>query len=381
MQRSRLAVLVITCVLTVSTLFAVPLPVGADTLPRKLSDRVFWELVTDFSENIADPSFTVDNFVSNERAYQDVVPELKLRSQKNGVYLGVGPDQNFTYIVAFQPRMAFIVDIRRQNLVQHLLYKSLIEMSRNRADFISRLFSRQRPRGLRNSSTAEQLFAAFNAVEPSEMLFNSNLKAVERWLVQRHDFPLPPEDLASLKYVYRAFFLGGPKLRYPGPSMPPSPWFATYEELMVATDQMNVQHSYLANESNYRKLRSFQRANLLVPVVGDFAGDKAVRAVGTYIKQREGIVNYFYTSNVEQYLFDGDPWRRFYGNVGTLPLTDNSMFIRSHFDVGFKYPPGIITPDLHSVQQFESIADFLKSVEQGQVRSYQDVVVRPQVAP
>lgn len=377
MQRSRLAVLVITCVLTVGTLFGIPAPVGADTLPRRLSDRAFWEMVTDFSETINDPSFSVDNFVSNERAYQDVIAELKLRSQKNGVYVGVGPDQNFTYVVAFKPRMAFIVDIRRQNLIQHLLFKSLAEMSRNRADFISRLFSRPKPPRLKGSATAQELFAAFNAVEASEALFSANSRMVERWLVDKHGFPMSQEDLASLKYVHRAFFLGGPSLRYPGPAQPAVPWFPTYEELVVATDQMNVQHGYLANERNYRKLRAMQRANLLIPIVGDFAGEKALRAVGDFVRKRDAIVNYFYTSNVEQYLFDGDPWRRFYGNIATLPLSDNSMFIRSYFDIGFRYPPGIITPDLHSVQQAESIIKFLNTIEQGGISSYQDVVVRP----
>jgi hypothetical protein len=377
MQRPRLAVLVISCVLTLSTLFAVPLPVGADTLPRRLTDRDFWAMITDFSEPISDPSFTVDNFVSNERTYQDVVSELKLRSQKNGVYVGVGPDQNFTYVVAFKPRMAFIVDIRRQNLIQHLLFKAITEMSRSRADFISRLFSRDKPRGLRRSSSVQQLFAAFNSVEPNELVFDNNLKMIQRWLVEHHDFPLTPDDLQSLKYVYRAFYLGGPSLRYPGPQQVPVPWFPTYAELMEATDQLNVQHSYLANERNYRKLRALQKANLLIPLVGDFAGDKALRAVGSYIKQRDAVVNYFYTSNVEQYLFDGDPWRRFYANVAALPLSSNSTFIRSYFDIGFRYPPGIITPDLHSVQQAESIVEFLDGVQQGRIGSYQDVVVRP----
>src|SRR6266581_1578930 len=87
--------------------------VAADTLPRRLSDRAFWQMVTDFSE--PDGYFRSDNFISNEVAFQQVIPELKKRVTPNGVYLGVGPDQNFTYITSFQPRLAFIVDIRRQN--------------------------------------------------------------------------------------------------------------------------------------------------------------------------------------------------------------------------------------------------------------------------
>jgi hypothetical protein len=39
-----------------------------------------------------------------------------------GVYVGVGPYQNFTYISALDPDIAFVVDIRRKNLLHHLLY-------------------------------------------------------------------------------------------------------------------------------------------------------------------------------------------------------------------------------------------------------------------
>ena len=71
------------------------------------------------------------------------------------MYLGVGPEQNFTYITAVRPRMAFILDIRRGNLQEHLLYKALFELSADRAEFLSRLFSRPRAAGLTTDSTPE----------------------------------------------------------------------------------------------------------------------------------------------------------------------------------------------------------------------------------
>src|SRR5437867_10808453 len=114
-------------------------------LPNQLTDEAFWTLVTEFSE--PGGYFRSDNFVSNETTFQYVIKDLK-KTKPGGVYLGVGPDQNFTYIVALQPRMAIIFDIRRQNMLQHLMYKALIEMSSDRADFLSRLFSRKRPAGI-----------------------------------------------------------------------------------------------------------------------------------------------------------------------------------------------------------------------------------------
>src|SRR5207244_4416745 len=96
----------------------------------------------------------------------------------HGAYLGVGPEQNFTYIAAIQPKVAFIIDIRRQNLLEQLLYKALFELSTDRADFISRLFSRPRPSRLTAAASAEQLFESFKFYFPNPQLFDRNLTAV-----------------------------------------------------------------------------------------------------------------------------------------------------------------------------------------------------------
>src|ERR1041385_7031714 len=106
---------------------AAPAMRAAEPLPNKLSDDAFWKMITDFSEEGG--YFRFENFLSNELGFQLVIPELKETTKPGGVYLGVGPEQNFTYIAALQPKMAFITDIRRQNMLQHLMYKALFELS------------------------------------------------------------------------------------------------------------------------------------------------------------------------------------------------------------------------------------------------------------
>jgi hypothetical protein len=91
-----------------------------ETLPASLTDEEFWNMITTFSE--PDGYFPSDNLLSNESGYQRVIPTLLKTLKPGGVYIGVGPEQNFTYIVALQPKMAFIVDIRRQNMLEHLFY-------------------------------------------------------------------------------------------------------------------------------------------------------------------------------------------------------------------------------------------------------------------
>jgi hypothetical protein len=371
-RRQSLVVALLCAGLCGAALLGIRAQVVPDTLPAELGDREFWSLVNETSE--PDGFFRSDNLVSNERTYQEVIPELKTRALANGVYLGVGPDQNFTYIASLKPRMAFIVDIRRGNLLQHLFYKALLEMSSDRADFLARLFSRERPYGIDALWTAGDLFDAFSEVEPSQELYLKNLADIKKWLTEHHGFTLTADDLRGVEYVASAFFAEGPALRYSFPSPRLAPVFPTYSDLQVVDDGRGMNYSYLAREETFRALRDFERRNLIVPIIGDFAGEKALRAVGRYIAAHGGTVNYFYTSNVEQYLFQNDAYRRYYGNVATLPLSTQSTFIRSFFDRGFYYPPGVITPDLHSVQLLDPIQGLLKAFAAGEITTYQHVV-------
>src|SRR3954452_17231503 len=81
----------------------------AEALPQRLDDRAFWTLVTEVSE--PGGSFRSDNLVSNELAFEEVIPTLQARLQPASAYIGVGPDQNFTYIAGLHPPISFIVDI------------------------------------------------------------------------------------------------------------------------------------------------------------------------------------------------------------------------------------------------------------------------------
>ncbi|MEO7358784.1 MAG: hypothetical protein ABI120_00545, partial [Gemmatimonadaceae bacterium] len=165
-------------------------------IPDRLADSTFWRMINEFSE----PSgyFTSENFVSNETAWQQVIPPLLTSIKPGGVYLGVGPEQNFTYIVAFKPKIAFIVDIRRQNLLQHMWYKAVIEMSNDRVDFLSRLFGRARPDGLDTTATGDALITAFERAPADSVLFKRTFELVRDLLVKQKGFKLSAEDLASL---------------------------------------------------------------------------------------------------------------------------------------------------------------------------------------
>src|SRR5262245_8361563 len=161
------AVLVLLVLATLLS-FVPPAFAAADTLPSQLSDAEFWSLVTDLSE--PDSPFPYENFVSNEISYQTVIPQMKQVIRPGGVYLGVAPDQNFTYVAALEPKIAFIIDIRRQNMLELLMYKALFEIAPERVEFLSRLFSRPRPGNLSDASTLQEMFERLNGVRANDRL-------------------------------------------------------------------------------------------------------------------------------------------------------------------------------------------------------------------
>jgi hypothetical protein len=86
----------------------------------------------------------------------------------------------------------------------------------------------------------------------------------------------------------------------------------TYGELMQENDGHTRNWNFLASESQYQMIRRLHNDNLIVPLVGDFAGPKALRSVAAYLKEHDAVVSAFYTSNVEQYLFqDDENWKQF----------------------------------------------------------------------
>jgi hypothetical protein len=306
-------------VLVVSALCA-RVPRAQATLPDRLTDQEFWSLSQNSSE--AGGYFrgeNITNLTSNELWFEYVIPDLVAKTKPANVYLGVGPEQNYTYMVATRPRFAVIFDIRRGNLDLQLMYKAIFEVARDRADFVSLLFSKPRPPQLTARSSVVDIFRAFSGSATSETLYQQNLRNIVGHLTKTHILPLPADDLAGVEAVYQAFYWNGFAVRA-------SP---TYADLMTATDQAGAYRSYLATEDGFAFLKDLESRNLVVPVVGDFGGPKAIRAVATYLKAHGGTVSAFYLSNVEQYLYQDGKWDAFCRSVATLPLDASSTFIRS----------------------------------------------------
>jgi hypothetical protein len=341
---------------------AVRFEVAARALPASLTDEQFWSVIGSASE--PGGSFRYDNLISNETSLQQIIPELQ-KTPRTGAYLGVGPEQNFTYITALKPAIAFIIDIRRDNMLLHLLYKALIEMSADRAEFLSRLFARPRPAGIGPDATADALAVAFTMAPKSDALAQATIDLVVDRLKWVHRFPLSSWDERRVRDLYEAFCADGPGVRG---DFGNGQWIPSYAELMVQTDLDGRQHGYMASEEGFRILKRYETDNLIVPLVGDFGGNKTIRAVGRYLSDHHATVAWFYTSNVESYLFQSIGWKRFFANVSTLPIDERSTFIRTLFDT-VAYDPQT-GPEYRTTMALDPIGAAVKAFSNGDIRSY-----------
>jgi len=163
---------------------------------------------------------------------------------------------------------------------------------------------------------------------------------------------------------------------------------------MVARDRDldGVQRSYLATEDLYRTLRDLEQRNLIVPIVGDFGGPKALRSVARFLDVHHATLSVFYTSNVEQYLFRDQAWQHFYENVAAMPLDSHSTFIRAYFNNTAGRPLLVVPQDRNgsgaglpstgfggpagprSTTLLNPISLLLAAYSEGHINSYYDVV-------
>jgi len=292
------------------------------TLGTRLTDQEFAALMDALSEPAG--SFPLsDNLVSNEPRMAENVRWLR---PAGGVYVGVGPEQNFSYIARLAPAMAFIVDIRRENRNLHLLYKALFELSTDRADFVARLFSRPRPDGLTGESSIDDIFERFAAVPSSSDFYDRNAALIHERLTG-HGVAVTPADLTAIDGALHAFYADGPEIQFWG-SRTIYGTRPSYRRLMTMPDATGERRSFLAAEDAFAVVKALHARNLIVPVVGDFGGPRALRGVGGYVREHHAAITAFYGSNVGVYL-NTEQTRTFCRTLATLPVSPATWFIES----------------------------------------------------
>jgi hypothetical protein len=317
--------------------------------------------------------FDSDNLISNETSYLHVLGKLKEMDVRGGVYIGVGPDQNFSYIAKIRPKMAIILDIRRDNLLHHLLFKTLFANSRNRIEYLCNFFGKPLPRTKGwEQVTAKELVDYIDKTPSDPKVFEKSTNRI-RNDSQKFGIMLSTSDLDTMARIHKAFYSAGMDIRYSSHNRPPRSIYPTYRDLLLERDLTDQMNNYLNSEDDFQFVKKLQQQDLIVPAVGDLAGPMAFKAIGKYISEMKERVSAFYVSNVEFYLHRQGIFDKYVENLKALPIDNRSMIIRSYFN--YYAPPHRQAEGNHfSTQLLQRVDDLIKQCQSGECDTYEDVV-------
>ena len=341
-----------------------------------VSTSPFARQIRDVSESGG--SFDTDNLISNERSYLHVIRALKQPGIAGGVYIGVGPDQNFSYIAAARPSLAFIIDVRRDNMLLHLLFKALFDTSSSRADYLAHLLARRLrpPPDQWRAAGLEKIVAELDSVQPRGEDIESLRRQLEAQIIG-FGVPLSPQDFDTIHRFHRTFIDAGLALKFQTFGRAPQSYYPTYRELLFETDREGQRANFLVNEEDYQFVRGLQQRDLIIPVVGNIAGPSALAAIGRAVRQHGEAVTVFYVSNVELYLFLDGQFQHYADTLSALPRNSRSVLIRSIFNgPGFWLVPDR-APGYASASVTERLDDFAADHAARKDSTYEALVSAP----
>jgi len=329
-------------------------------------------------EQLSEPGgeFGGDNLISNEQSYLHVMPAIEQAKLSGGAYLGVGPDQNFSYIAQIHPAVAFIIDIRRDNLLLHLLFKAIFAGAPTRVEYLSALTGRAPPDHpeVWRGAAIDKLIGYIDAGRPQP---DAALQVLALRLdaeIRRTGVALSAADWATIHAFHDEFVGRGLSLVFQVRGQGVRDYYPTLRELLRETDRSGRQLSYLAADASYDTVRALEQRDLVVPVVGDVSGPRAMRAIAAAMKARNQTLSAFYVSNVEFYLYRDGSFPAFVENLKQLPRDDRTLMIRSVFPGGFPGRPPQNVPGYYSTSVVQPLGTMLADLAAGRYRSYADMI-------
>src|SRR5262249_46722228 len=157
------------------------------------------------------------------------------------------PDQNFSYIAQIRPNIVFITDIRRDNLLQHLVFKSLFALSRNRLEYLCLLFGKPLPSDLKSwdSRGIQEIIAYLDKAPSKRELFKKTKAKIQR-KVKASGLKPARGDFKTTGLTHPPFSAPGPDLKSPSRNRPPQWYYPSYRDLLFEKDLTGKQCNYLA---------------------------------------------------------------------------------------------------------------------------------------
>jgi hypothetical protein len=321
-------------------------------------------LETSLTDAVPASNYASDCFVTSEDSYNDVlVRRGPADGMSTGAYVGVGPDQNFIYAGVLRPRLVLIVDARMDNLLEHLVFKLLMERAETPLEYLAALFSRDLPPGPAVVGPGpEPLLAAFDALPVSAASHESTVKWIKAELLRRWA-PLAPY-LDRIDYLCGEFYTRQLDITSVSARLLANLDFVpTLREVIRARETHGVNLHYLTDPGRYYYVRSLQVEDRIIPVLGNLLSPRSVVQVNDLLRQSGEAVSHLYLSNLEEfllgrYLMDseriarrpnpsgllsgehGTAYRELLSRIRELDLRDDAALIRFFFPGtldGFNY--------------------------------------------
>ncbi len=282
-------------------------------------DETMAQVVAHLAEPESGPP--ADNLLSNEDSVFRISDQVRAQAPGGGVYLGVGPDQNFSLIAPSQPKLAFVIDFRRRNTLLHLVHKALLSLADSRVNYLTRLLARL-PGRLPADPTAADLITAFATGPLDRNRLAAQTQAVAATLrplgiVQEDEWPA----IATIQARLAGPGLSGRFLALP--------MYPTFGQQIAARDRRGQPSHFLALEATYQAVRTMQQGDRIIPVVGNFAGSGTLPKLADWLGHRSLAVAVFYLSDVEFFLVRSGQYPRFAAHLARLPWADRAILIRT----------------------------------------------------
>ncbi|AGA29969.1 LIC_10091 family protein [Singulisphaera acidiphila] len=340
---------------------ATPPPLADLLFPSR--DATFASIIRELSERETGPA--ADNLVSNEDSYPRVAAEVARLCPPGQVYLGVGPDQNFTILAHTKPRLAFVMDYRRRNLLLHLVHKALFTLSTNRVAYLTRLTAR-RPGRLASDPSADDLVTAFSEAKFDRRLLETT-QAEMAAILQPLGVLTEPEwkPLATIQAK-----LAGPGMNARFLALPMYP---TLGKLVRTRDRQGAPAHLLASEDRYQFVRELQQGDRLIPLVGDFSRPPSLSKVGDWLRAHSLRLALLYVSDVEFFLIRAGRFASYVESLAGLPWAEGAQVVRTSTRE-IAHPDR--TPGDSSTTVLQSIAMFLKLARSGAIKTVEDLFPR-----
>jgi hypothetical protein len=322
-----------------------------------------------FALSEAGERFISDNVVSNETSL--LQPSQVLAGLRGGAYIGVGPEQNFTYIALTRPELAIIVDLRRDNALLQLLYKALFEVAQSRLEFLCLLLGRPYDPKLEPAQDAgiDVTLAVVQTIAPVRDWFARQQAGLDA-RIRRYGLDLSEDDMVRIKRMHELFFVRQLDLRFElhkanGRKYP------SLQNLLRLRSPSGY-GTFLDTRDSFEFVQGLERQHRIVPLVGDVSQLRSLGAIADELGRRGLRLRAFYISNVEQYLIGRPSFRGWLDNLRRLPHDERSVLVRCYLDQGRPHPRQ--EPGQRSTSLAQGVMSFLDSATARLPTSYFEIV-------